>query len=707
MGAGRVRVRRVRGSLRVIFLFSLAACGGSGSGDDGTSPNPDVPPSTPAACGSGFEEMGGGDGCVPVLPDAACPEGTRAQIGNASCVPVGVTACASGFVKHASGWGCDVVVSKTACTGGTRERFGSESCEPVTDCNAPFPPSDATHFVNAAYTDGQIDATHFRLIKDAIAVAPSGAVIAVEAGTYEADKIVPKVPVTVIGRCAEQTVLHSPDAATSGIFIQNVEGVVVKNLRAGGYAGGAVLNNGHASLEGVVLDGNFGAGVAAVGTNTVWTITNVVTRGTKVAVGSGQAFGIAAQKAASIVATDVVSSGNEFANVGSGGAGVSMKISRSIVRSAGPPTTGPYVGAYGVGVYHTDGATLTVEQSLVFDNSGSGITVGAGGPTGQPSTGTVVGSVVHGTKMDPVRQMGRGIETSGGSTLVVEQTTSYGNAEFDLLVTEGSKGDIHDSTTFGTEDRSVFAGVGLLVSDKAHATVRSLAMVSAAAVGLQVQDNGALDMSDSLVFRAHGIGVSARKDSPITAKSSTIDGAEAVGLLTSGANISFDGVLVTRTVPSQHGDTGRGASVQDGGKLDLAASAITDNFETGIVVIDGNASLTMRGSTVGPTKLNLTGSFGSGIILSGGVKATIEASTITSSAAVGFLSSGSGASIKSSFVSKNAIGIHAQDGSSLVETETPDDPLSVFVSPDTQFVDNQARIGSGQIPLPGTVVAPK
>ena len=43
-----------------------------------------------------------------------------------------------------------------------------------------------------------------------------------------------------------------------------------------------------------------------------------------------------------------------------------------------------------------------------------------------------------------------GIEVGSESTLVVEQTTSYGNADVDFLVTEGGSGDIRDSTTFGS-----------------------------------------------------------------------------------------------------------------------------------------------------------------------------------------------------------------------------------------------------------------
>ena len=101
--------------------------------------------------------------------------------------------------------GCDAVVSTKMCASGsgTRERLGGATCEPVTDCNAPFPPAGATLFVKATYTAGEVDATHFKTLTEALAVATAGATIAVDAGTY-AEKVKPTTAVAIVGRCAEQ-----------------------------------------------------------------------------------------------------------------------------------------------------------------------------------------------------------------------------------------------------------------------------------------------------------------------------------------------------------------------------------------------------------------------------------------------------------------------------------------------------------------------
>jgi hypothetical protein len=57
-------------------------------------------------------------------------------------------------------------------------------------------------------------------------------------------------------------------------------------------------------------------------------------------------------------------------------------------------------------------------------------------------------------------------------------------------------------------------------------------------------------------------------------------------------------------------------------------------------------------------------------------------------------------------LSGNNVGVHVQDGATLVESDTAsDDPLAVAVSKDTQFVANATRVGSGTVPLP-QVLAP-
>src|SRR2546423_3836813 len=99
--------------------------------------------------------------------------------GPRDCVPVGWNNCPAGFAPDPSGWGCTDISPAQPCSGATLETLGSTACQPLGDCAAPFPPANATIFVDDSYA--QVDSTHFRKIFDAVQSAPFGAVIAVEA----------------------------------------------------------------------------------------------------------------------------------------------------------------------------------------------------------------------------------------------------------------------------------------------------------------------------------------------------------------------------------------------------------------------------------------------------------------------------------------------------------------------------------------------
>jgi hypothetical protein len=192
----------------------------------------------------------------------------------------------------------------------------------------------------------------------------------------------------------------------------------------------------------------------------------------------------------------------------------------------------------------------------------------------------------------------------------------------------------------------------------------------------------------------------------LTMTRSTIEHATAVGLLSQGAAIKLDGSLVRLTQASRRGDSGRAISAQDGAKVEMVRSALMDNLEAGIILIDGAGTLAMTDSTVANTKLDENGKFGIGVLLADGVTGTITSSTITGSAGIAVASSGSGGLLTHCMLSRNTVAMHVQDGASLVESDVAaSDPLAIAVSKDTQFIENTTRVGSGSVPLP-QVLAP-
>lgn len=217
-------------------------------------------------CPAGKRVAPSGQGCEPVTPDAECPAGSMPVAGLATCQPVGWTACDAGFAADPSGWACSAVEPAGPCAGATRRALGQTSCVPVGDCAAPFPPAAATLFVDDGYTAAQLDATHFSSLASAVAAAPTGATIAIEAGRYPV-ALTPPRAVTLAGRCPGQVFLDG-SAATEGVLANGIKGVKVSGLTLSGHRVGAkALNGGTLELTDVVVEGSLQSALHSQGAN--------------------------------------------------------------------------------------------------------------------------------------------------------------------------------------------------------------------------------------------------------------------------------------------------------------------------------------------------------------------------------------------------------------------------------------------------------
>jgi len=690
-----------------IALASASGC--SSSSDASAAPVDAADAAAPdAVCADGFVPLAGGAGCTPVLPPASCAPGTRAAIGSATCAPVGVTACAPGFVVAKSGWGCDPVLPPAACAigSGTREKLGSATCVAVSDCNAPFPPPGSTVFVNAAYADAQLDATHFRSIGAAVTAAPAGTIIAVDSGTYSEKVTLAKRAVSIIGRCTEKVVMQQVMGVIGSAIEANTgDDFVVRNVSFRGYNAALGILGGKARLDSLVVEDGLLAGVVAGNVGTQVQLTNVVIRGMKARPGGVDAFGIFASAGAAVTVDDSVLASNEYANVAVTKPGSTLHMTRSIVRDGIPLGASR---AFGVGVYAAESGAVTVEESAILDNSTAGFDVFS--TADAKSSGTLRRSVVQGTKRDGAKNAARGLDLTS-SHVVVEQSTIRANVEFEMIASQGTDLTISDSTLLGADPVGpTERGATGIIVDSATATVRSLAIVSPRA-GVEIQGTAKVDMQGSLVTatrtapsfyengRYIGTGMVVESKASLVLAKSTIEGAHTAALATSG-HADLSEVLVRGTRAGGDGQFGRGVSAQLGGVMKLARSAVIDNLEAGVFVSLGGASLAMTASTVQTTGLDGDGHFGVGVLLGGDVSGTIEDSTITDSKGIGLAVASAGAFVGHSTISRNAVGIHAQEGTTLTTGDVPGDPLACVVSSDTSFVDNATRVGSGVVPLP-------
>ncbi|MBX3210166.1 MAG: right-handed parallel beta-helix repeat-containing protein [Labilithrix sp.] len=700
--------------MRRTWLFALAALLAACSSDPGSADGEAASGSASARlCAEGFAPVEGDAtlGCGPILPPDACPAGTRAAIGSTECVAVGATECAPGFAKDATGWGCDAVIAPAACSGATRERLGSRTCEPLSDCNGPFPPAGATLFVNAAYTDGQLDATHLRTIAGAVDVAKSGALIAVESGTYEEHLVLADNGIRIVGRCADKVVIRQKAGANgSAVEVGRHTGVVLQDLSFRGYNGAVSVLGGGAKLRSLLIEDGTVAGVVAANAGAEVSLENVVVRRMR-ATASGQAFGVFASAGAKVEIADSVFAGNEFVNVGATRPNTTVRLSRSIVRDGKPLER-----AFGIGVYIAEGASVVVEESAIVDNSASGVSVFSQGTA--RSSGSIKRSVVRRTKHDPVNDVGRGVEVTSGK-LTVEQSTIGESAQIELIVSTGATAELADVTLLGasTPTRVKDRGALGLVVDDSKVKTRGLAIVSPRA-GVELQGKGVLEMESSLVFGTRaaplvyehghwiGLGILVESKATLSLTGSTIQDARVAALLVTGKATLLD-TLVRGTRPALDGVGGRGLSLQNGAVGDVSRSAFVDNAETGVVAMLGGTSLTMRESSIVGTALDADGAFGIGLLLGGDALASVEETTISGSKGIGLACAAAGATVRQATISRNTVGVHVQDGTSLAEGDGEAAASALLISSDTRFVGNSTRTGSGPVALPPPIEVPR
>ncbi|MDB5214726.1 MAG: hypothetical protein JWO86_2653 [Myxococcaceae bacterium] len=526
------------------------------------------------ACPAGFTADPSGHGCRDVLPAADCAPGTMPVLGQTACQPVGPATCAAGFEKDPSGWGCRAILPTAACTGATKETLGSATCAPVGDCAAAFPPAGATLFVNAAFTAGQVDATHVRTIGAALAVAGANAVIAVEAGTYT-ESVAPTKSVRIVGRCPAQVTLASDGSNVAGII-----------------AGGAVA----VTVEGMTVSGHLGAATVA--------------------------------GAATLTLRDAVLSANRADSVSVTGTGTHAVIERSVIRGSTAVSPGR-----GLGILANGGADLIVRDSAIADNVDTGILVAA-----SSTHALIDRSVVLSTKSNASGDFGLGVMTRDGATSETTATALVRNHEIGLFsYGKGSHAVVTDVVVEGTlPSPSAGTGPGLSV-DTGLLDVERVTVNGSSDVGVHVEHAGTFN-AHGLVVRAtkpsasgdNGIGVACITGGVANLAASAVVDNQTMGTTAIGpkATLSLDGTLVTGTAPDSAGGRGYGVELELGGVATLTGSAVVGNTESGIYAIDASTKVTLTKSVVSGTKAGQGKVHGRGMVIQTGASGSVTQSAI-------------------------------------------------------------------------------
>lgn len=681
--------------------------GGSAGGDPGCS-------GAACACAQGFVADASGEGCVEIAPVDDCPPGTRAGIGDAACQPVGWTApCMSGMEPDPTGWGCRAVAPDAACSGATFEHIGDAGCIPIGDCAAPFPPAGATIFVDDDYGPGDVDATHFTSIQAALDAAPSGATIAVAAGTY-AEPLFANRPVELVGRCAAQVRVTSPGGANAGFQAVGISGIVVRGLALSGHLGGFAAQSSSLTIEDCLVENSRGAGVVVLGGGPV-----VVRRsrivGTEQDAAGKHGQGVLAQLGGQVELVESAVVGSHVAGVWVESDGSTLRLERTVVRDSLPAQGGPDDGVFGSGASALAGGDLEIVGSLLSGNRRAAIAVDQGGHA------HVEGSVLRGTLFESDGNHGSGIEVTLGST--AEVTTSA------MLDNEGTGAAVADLASKLVVSSSVVrgpipagpgpVGVGAVAVAGGALELTDVALVGNRDAGILAQDAGSLVTATRTLVRdtvrvvgtvhGDGVGVSVSLGGRFEATDCALVHNRLVGLALrtdatgnppSSAHVTR--LLVRDTVPApETGRFGDGVYATDGADLAMDDSALVHNQEIGLAV--SGATARVSGTVVRDTVIGTGDLFGHGALAIGGSTLTLVRTTVRGQPGVGVFFAASAGGLDGVVVAEGAVGIQAQEGTSLAQVEalSPEtSPLSVEVTRSSRFLDVATRIGSGALPLP-------
>ena len=598
-----------RASVIAGFVIVLAACGSSSDASDGGGA-PTAPTCTEGApgclgwvdCPAGFEreaaspETPEANACRDVQPEADCAAGTMPTLGSKDCRPVGWTECPAGFTRSASGWGCDEVLPPAACTGATRENLGSTTCEPVGDCNAPFPPANATLFVNAAYADAQIDAAHFRSIDAAVTAAPAGAVIAVETGIYN-EGIGPTRAVTIVGRCAQKVRLFGSALEFPGVFSRGVKNIVVSGVSLEGHFQGVRAEGGGTiTVSDVIIESPRLSGLIAYQPGSVVTASRVVVR--KAQPGKAAGVGAAADAGGKLDLTDVVLVASSDVGVNATNFGGESKTPstvtgrRVVVLDTRPTKT----GGGGSGAASFDGSSVSLEESVIKGTYGFGVLVQTDG-----AKASLKSTVVRGTLLSPDDAIAGGVVAFDNASVTLDRVSLFDNAQAGVFARH-SKLTVDGSVIVGSRrEASGDFGMGVWADQTAKVDITNTAIVDNAYYGMAAFDaSTAIHASGTLVrgtkrSTADGLGRGLNVEAAATVELDDVafvgNGDESIfvrgGIEGKGrSHVTGTRIIVRDTASRADGSRGDGIVVQGGGLLDLDMAAVVRARRAGILLND-------------------------------------------------------------------------------------------------------------------------
>lgn len=429
---------------------------------------------------------------------------------------------------RASGYGCEAILPESACTGAMRDVLGQTECVPIGDCNAAFPPPEATIFVDAK---GTTDATHFTSIVAAVAAAPAGATIAVSPGTYTGGMQTSK-DVTIVGKCPAEVTMKGP-----GVDAFRVLGtkLTLRGLTITGFRLAIVpAASSVVEITDAVLDGNRDDTLDLDDGGSTFTARRIAVRNTAPSPDGVYGYGMNAQLSANVDIADSVFVGNHSGHIRLS-TNAKGTFDHVVFRDAQPAPQHDT----GYALVIQDGATATLTRSAIVNAYAVGLVAG------DKATMTIDQVLVGATRGAQLDALGRALNLFGGAQVTATHFFAYDNHDVSIMVAE---------------------------------TGTHLALDSSALVDTQ---NDGLDVS--------GRGITIQEGATADITQTAIVGSTEAGIAIDGpSKATVSKTLISLSAVNGNKDFGDGILVADGASLDLSDSEIAQSARAGVAV--GQAS---------------------------------------------------------------------------------------------------------------------
>ncbi len=717
-------------------------------------------------CDAGFTRHASGWGCdavlapIPADGGSSCSGATREAIGSPTCVPIGScadagfpSAAATIFVDdsfavvdatHFRTIGAAITAAAPGATIAIESGTYAEAIAPnrpvslVGRCPATVQivaPNTAPALLLAAPLDVRIEN-----------VTLTGGLIGVraEAGARITARHV------VLDRN-----LRSGVQAVDSTTLVTLEDVVVRNAlpdpASSTFGQGVAASFGaQLNLVDVTVAGSRETGIFLDRANTHLDGRRVVVSGTIPRASNGQlGIGLSAQRGATVDLFDSAIVANRASGVVVASTGSRVFLTNAVVARTGPgrDSAGTPIA---IEVAVQAGGRLQLENAALAGAGQMAMSVSGAG-----STATVKGAALR----DLAPQLGpaRAIEVSTGAAITLSHVAiaRIGAPGLEALGGQATLDDVTFSELSGPAIRAQgaaqvtatgvsidrAAGAGLLASAATATvtgcTVRDTQLTATAdggqaAYGAMAQEGGTLTLerclidgntvaglyanastltATSVIVRNtrtdpagdYGHGAIVEHGGTLTLQSALLEKNHTSGLQASFPSSRIDAtrVIVRDTLPQGNGTRGRGANAQFGGALSATRSAFLGNRQVSIFAFQSKVTLEdvlVRGTLADPG-----GAYGNGVeaLTDGDIAMTRGA--IEGSAGIAAVFAEGAGLLDAVHIARNAVGVHTQDGATLLEVESA--PMTrgsrdVAVTKATVFEGNTTNVGTGQVPVP-------